>query len=287
MLAALLLVLAAAPSPLAAAREHLAAGKLDDVLFDLDGKPLDEGDKPAAAEVLAKAGQAALKGNDAVLSLQFAQMALRMHPTEPLALEVGARAARAQQQYGPAEDYTDKWLNGSHSPRAKLLRAELATDQGDWKEGLNLVTGVHDRDLPTEERPRLKLVRETCEKEIAERRSITSEVKTMEARMEAAAERAKKIRPEPGKARTSSSLAGDVVVYGTSWCPHCEEARAYFRARQIAFVDKDVEKDSFAADELATKLANQGKRSTSVPWIELHGVLLKGFDKRTLDHMLK
>jgi glutaredoxin len=287
MLAALLLVLAAAPSPLAAAREHLAAGKLDEVLFDLDGKPLDEGDKPAAAEVLAKAGQAALKANDSVLSLQFAQMALRMRPTELLALEVGSRAARAQQQYGPAEDYADRWLKGSHSPRAKLLRAELATDQGDWKEGLDLVTGVHDRDLPPEERPRLKLVHETCEKEIAERRSTTSEVKSMEARMEAAAERAKKMRPEPGKARTTASLSGEVVVYGTSWCPHCEEARAYFRSRQIAFADKDSEKDSFAADELASKLAAQGKRDTSVPWIDVHGVMIKGFDKRTLDRLVK
>ncbi len=32
-----------------------------------------------------------------------------------------------------------------------------------------------------------------------------------------------------------------VILYGTTWCPHCAEARSYFRSHNIPFVEYDVE----------------------------------------------
>ena len=92
MVALLLLVLAG--SPLDAAKKHLAAGKLDDVLFDLDGKTFTDAEKPMAAQVLGSAARAGLDAKDYVLSLQFAQMALRLDKAEPLA-DVATVAASA------------------------------------------------------------------------------------------------------------------------------------------------------------------------------------------------
>jgi hypothetical protein len=285
MLAVLLLVLAAAPTPLTAAREHLAAGKLDDVLFDLDGKTLLDADKPAAAELLAKAGQAALQKGDPVMSLQFAQMALRLKPNETLALEMGSRASRAQQQYGPAEEYADKWVATTHDARARLLRAEIATDQGDWQQGLDQTAGVHERDLPDDERPRLKLVRETCQKEIHERKATSSEMKALEAKLETAAEKAKRMPDRPG-ARTAS-LNSDVILYGANNSPGTRQAREFLRARQIAFIEKDVAKDHAAAQELVEKLVRTGQLPPTLPTLDVHGTLVRGFDRRALERALK
>ena len=32
-----------------------------------------------------------------------------------------------------------------------------------------------------------------------------------------------------------------VILYGTTWCPHCAEARSYFRSHNIPYVEYDVE----------------------------------------------
>jgi glutaredoxin len=179
------------------------------------------------------------------------------------------------------------------------LRAELSTDQGEWEHALDQISGIKDREVAGEERARLKLVRDTCQKQISERHAVFSEVKSLEAKMEAAAERAKKLPPAPNGQpprgpqspfvrSPAGSGSADVIVYGTSWCQHCAEARAYLRSRKIAFVDKDVEKDFGAADELAEKVAWAGKKNEgSVPWIDARGTLVHGFDKGMLDHLLR
>ncbi|RZV34978.1 MAG: hypothetical protein EX272_11575 [Chromatiales bacterium] len=37
-----------------------------------------------------------------------------------------------------------------------------------------------------------------------------------------------------------------VVMYATDWCGYCKQAREYFRANNIAFVEYDIEKNSKA-----------------------------------------
>ena len=44
-----------------------------------------------------------------------------------------------------------------------------------------------------------------------------------------------------------------IVLYSTSWCPHCREAREYLTARNIPFIELDVETDEEALDTLITK----------------------------------
>jgi glutaredoxin len=77
-----------------------------------------------------------------------------------------------------------------------------------------------------------------------------------------------------------------VILYGTAWCGFCKAARAYLKERGVAFVDKDVEKDGHAAQELMRKMAAAGLAPGGVPVIDVHGTLLQGFDRARLDALL-
>jgi glutaredoxin len=37
-----------------------------------------------------------------------------------------------------------------------------------------------------------------------------------------------------------------VVMYATSWCPYCQQARNYFRQQGIAYTEYDIERDGEA-----------------------------------------
>ena len=67
-----------------------------------------------------------------------------------------------------------------------------------------------------------------------------------------------------------------VVLYSTSWCPHCRHAKEYFTSHNIPFINKDVELDDTAMNELTQKYKSQG-----VPVIVLGNdeKVLKGFDE--------
>ena len=65
-----------------------------------------------------------------------------------------------------------------------------------------------------------------------------------------------------------------IVIYSVSWCPHCRELKEYLTARNIPFINKDVELDSAAMDELTEKYKSKG-----VPLIIIGNdqELLRGF----------
>lgn len=73
-----------------------------------------------------------------------------------------------------------------------------------------------------------------------------------------------------------------IILYGTSWCGACKQARAWLEARHIPYVEKDIERDSAAAAELASKAAQAGFRPSSVPIIDVRGRLMIGFDPNRL-----
>ncbi len=88
--------------------------------------------------------------------------------------------------------------------------------------------------------------------------------------------------------QTAASPGGvpRVVLYGTSWCGACRTARQYFLSHNIPFVDKDVEKDATAADELQKKAARLGVSADRVPILDVQGRLLIGFDPRRVEALL-
>lgn len=82
------------------------------------------------------------------------------------------------------------------------------------------------------------------------------------------------------------SVAGEIIVYKTSWCGVCKKVEAYLKRKGVKYVAKDVEKDRAAAAELQAKKQSKGITSSSVPVIDIGGELMVGFDRGRLEQLL-
>lgn len=277
VMTALLLALLAA-SPLDAARTHLDAGKLDDVLFDLDGKPFDGEEKPRAAALLGEAAKKAFAKKDDLLALQFSAMALKLEPTQAQALEAAARGSFRQQQFEAAERYADQWLlTDVSNAAAHLLRAQLAEEAGEWQ---LVVDHLDQAKLSGGDASKAKSMRAKAVKELAERRASRSAVASLERELAEAAKQG------AGGFNNPLPATSDVVLYSTSWCGYCRKAREYLKKKKVAFVERDLEKDDGASEELSRKAVAAGVHPQGVPVIDVRGKLILGFDQPALDAAL-
>lgn len=75
-----------------------------------------------------------------------------------------------------------------------------------------------------------------------------------------------------------------IVLYSVAWCPHCKAAKEYLTANSIPFINRDVELDSAAMEDLTEKY-----RSTGVPVIVFGNdeKVLKGFSREQFEKALK
>jgi glutaredoxin-like YruB-family protein len=78
--------------------------------------------------------------------------------------------------------------------------------------------------------------------------------------------------------------AAKVIVYSTPWCAFCKTEKQYLDHLGVAFVDKDIENDTAAFDELAQKTDG---RTSGVPVTDIDGELVFGFDRKKIDELLK
>lgn len=86
------------------------------------------------------------------------------------------------------------------------------------------------------------------------------------------------VRPDQ---ETKPATTHDVILYTTSWCPYCKQAKAYFESRRVPYTEYDVEKDSEAA---ARK-----KRMTDggVPFAIVNGEHISGYSPTAYDSALR
>jgi len=49
-----------------------------------------------------------------------------------------------------------------------------------------------------------------------------------------------------------------IVLYSASWCPHCKQAKEYFAENNIPYINKDVEDDEKAMDDVKIKYKSLG-----------------------------
>jgi glutaredoxin 3 len=75
-----------------------------------------------------------------------------------------------------------------------------------------------------------------------------------------------------------------IVLYSVSWCPHCREAKEYLTSHNIPFINRDVELDDSAKDELVDKYKSGG-----VPVIVFGNdeKVMKGFNLEKFEKILK
>lgn len=69
-----------------------------------------------------------------------------------------------------------------------------------------------------------------------------------------------------------------VVMYATSWCPYCQQARNYFRQQGIRYVEHDIEKDA-AARQAYKAFGGRGIPIIFVGKRRMNGFSVAGFNK--------
>lgn len=72
-----------------------------------------------------------------------------------------------------------------------------------------------------------------------------------------------------------------VIVFSTPTCTFCNQAKRYFREKNIRFTDVDVSKDQAAARDI---LKNTGQMG--VPVILINNRPIVGFDRNKINQML-
>ncbi len=92
------------------------------------------------------------------------------------------------------------------------------------------------------------------------------------------------VKAEP---QVAQQVAQGVVLYSASWCGACRQAAQYMRQHQIPFVEKDIEKEPGARDEMQAKARAQGIRTSGIPVIDVNGTLMTGFNPERLQALLK
>jgi glutaredoxin len=75
-------------------------------------------------------------------------------------------------------------------------------------------------------------------------------------------------------------------VYGASWCSACHQAAAYLTRRHVAFVEKDIEQDAAAAQEMREKAQRAGVATGSIPILDVRGHVMVGFSAEAIDRAL-
>lgn len=88
----------------------------------------------------------------------------------------------------------------------------------------------------------------------------------------------------PAPPATPGQLQGNamVTIYGADWCQPCHQAEDYLKRKGIAYVKKNIEKDSGAESEMRALLAKAGMRGGTIPVIQVGGQVLVGFSERAL-----
>lgn len=72
-----------------------------------------------------------------------------------------------------------------------------------------------------------------------------------------------------------------VTVYSIPDCSWCQKTKAYLKAKEIDYIDINVEQDQEGRKQLQV-LSNQ----QSVPVLDINGNIVLGFDKQKIDEYL-
>ncbi len=72
-----------------------------------------------------------------------------------------------------------------------------------------------------------------------------------------------------------------VIVFSTPTCTFCNQAKRYFKEKNIRFTDVDVSKDQSAARDMMRRTGQMG-----VPVILINNKAIIGFDRNKINQML-
>ena len=95
-------------------------------------------------------------------------------------------------------------------------------------------------------------------------------------------------QPQPAASRSQAPVDaslphGGIVMYCTDWCPDCRKARVWLKARNLDFVEVDINANPQAANQV--KQWTGGKRIT--PIFDIDGKIVIDFDEKKLTEALQ
>lgn len=94
----------------------------------------------------------------------------------------------------------------------------------------------------------------------------------------AAVSKAKEPQGEPKRA----CGAIDVILYQTSWCRYCAQAREYLQNSGVSLVIYDIERDSDKLQEMTAKSGSRG-----VPVIDVEGIIIRGYSVKAMSDAIE
>lgn len=80
-----------------------------------------------------------------------------------------------------------------------------------------------------------------------------------------------------------SEIKNPVIVYSTTWCAYCKMLKKYLGDKNIDFIEKDIENDAKAHEELMSKIDGNFR---GVPVSDVNGTIVLGFDRPAIDAAL-
>lgn len=93
------------------------------------------------------------------------------------------------------------------------------------------------------------------------------------------------------KAAAAAGAGSDaeVILYKTSWCGYCKKAARYLKAKGVAVIERDLERDAGARADMLARARRAGvppSRLQGVPILWIRGQILAGFDRGAIDRAL-
>ncbi len=73
----------------------------------------------------------------------------------------------------------------------------------------------------------------------------------------------------------------NVTIYSAVWCPWCSKTKEWMNAHKIKYVNKDVDKDSKATEEMVRKSGQTG-----IPVTDIDGKIVVGYDVQIFQKLL-
>jgi glutaredoxin len=84
----------------------------------------------------------------------------------------------------------------------------------------------------------------------------------------------------------SPAASSEIVVFGASWCGACRQAEAHLRSRGVAFVERDIETEPGAREDMIRRARAAGITPNGIPVIDIRGRVMQGFDAQAIDRAL-
>ena len=72
-----------------------------------------------------------------------------------------------------------------------------------------------------------------------------------------------------------------IIIYSTPTCPHCLNAKAYFKDKGLIYTEYNVAEDQIKAKEMIDKSGQMG-----VPVIIINDQVIVGFNKLEIEKLL-